>query len=360
MRRLVAAVLALALGAPGVLADPETSRTLYQAGKRKYQLGDYDRAIELFKQAYEEQPAPAYIYNIAQAYRLKGDCPHALRRYREFLAAKPGGALRGRVQGYITQLEAKCKAPAASKGEPPSGSEAAKSGEPGEPAESKAAPSSTDAGAAPEAGGQTEDGGVRVADAGSDASSGGAAGQIEKPATAPSGPRFFAASAEGGVALFNLGDVVVPASPTLRLFAGYPLSLGPISLEPGVGVELSTMAYDDTAGNSTARFATLVVGAQARMAVIDRLSVGIDGGVGLLRFSGLEEGNPFTEGGVARDGAASSLAVRAGLSAEYDVGMGLAAALTPGFVWASRTDDLREPISSITRLELLAGVRYRR
>lgn len=358
MRRLVAAALALTLGAPGVLADPETSRTLYQAGKRKYQLGDYDRAITLFKQAYEEQPAPAYLYNIAQAYRLEGNCPQALAYYRKFLAAKPDGALGGRVKGYITELEAKCKAAESDAAKPPTPeSPGAGAGE----AEAKAQPGSTDAGAAPEAGGQPEGSGVRVADAGEgEAASAGAAAQIEKPATAPPGPRFIAASAEGGVALFDLGDVVVPASPTLRLFAGYPLSLGPISLEPGVGVELSTMAYDDTAGDSTAMFATFVVGAQARMEVVSRLSVGVDGGVGLLRFSDLDEGNPFTEGGAARDGAASSLAVRAGLSAEYDVGMGLAAALTPGFVWASRTDDLREPISSITRLELLAGVRYRR
>ena len=53
-------------------ADKETSVQLYKAGKRKYELGDYKKAITLFEQAYEEHPAPAYLFKVALAYVKRG------------------------------------------------------------------------------------------------------------------------------------------------------------------------------------------------------------------------------------------------------------------------------------------------
>ncbi len=80
-----------------VHADKETSVQLYKAGKRKYELGEFDRAIGLFQQAYDEHPAPAYLYNIAQAYLKLENCPEALKHFKRFVAEKPDAPNRAAV-----------------------------------------------------------------------------------------------------------------------------------------------------------------------------------------------------------------------------------------------------------------------
>src|SRR5262245_38218137 len=70
--------------------------SLYEAGVRRYNLADYDQAIDLFKRAYLLSEAPELLFNVAQAYRLKGDgfCALALRFYRNYLRLDPKTAKR--------------------------------------------------------------------------------------------------------------------------------------------------------------------------------------------------------------------------------------------------------------------------
>lgn len=332
-------------------ADFETSKTLFAAGKRKYSLGEYDRAIELFKQAYEEHPAPAYLYNIGQAYRKAGDCKNALDYFGRFLDSNPEDDARQRVITDISDVEAKCDLgkktnPEADKTEPE------KAGPDQQPDKTEPDPDKTGPTRVADA--------TKTGDAKTGAKAGGADTGITRPIPEPSGPALFVATAEGGISLFDIGDVVLPVSPTLRLFGGYPLELAGIRVEPGASLELQTMAYEHAMGDSTAMFTTFLLGAQAHYPIVDKISAGADLGLGFMRFSSLEAGNPFVTDFAARDGAKTSFALRLGVSGEYQVLPGLSASLAPAFAWASRTDDLREPISSITRIELLVGVRYRR
>lgn len=331
MIRLAIVALALAIAAPAH-ADPQTSKTLFAAGKRKYELGEYDQAIELFKMAYKEHPFPAYFYNIGQAFRKSGDCKSALDFFGRFLDSDPTGPARERVEADIAEVSKTCDTEPESQPEP---EPEVKTPEPEPEPE-------------PEA---------RVADARTAEPTG---PSVTLPAPAPSGPSLFAATAEVGVTLFDIGDVIVPVSPTLRLFGGYPLELAGVRVEPGLSLELQTMAYEHAMGDSTAMFTTVLVGGQAHYPIADKIAAGADLGFGIMRFSSLEAGNPFVEAGAERTGTETSFALRLGLSGEYALLPGLSAAFTPAFVWASRTDDLREPISSFTRIELLAGVRYRR
>jgi hypothetical protein len=50
---------------------------LEASGNKHFELAEYDAAIADFKEAYRIGDAPGYLYNIAQAYRLKGDCRNA-------------------------------------------------------------------------------------------------------------------------------------------------------------------------------------------------------------------------------------------------------------------------------------------
>src|SRR5712672_1848725 len=54
---------------------------LYDEGKRHFDIGEYAQAIASWKQSYLRSSAPLLLFNIAQAYRLSGNCAQANRFY---------------------------------------------------------------------------------------------------------------------------------------------------------------------------------------------------------------------------------------------------------------------------------------
>lgn len=100
MRGLAASLLALALvglvvprsarAAPpdAAAASPEErsrARALFDEGKTHYDLGEYPQAIARFKEGYRISQSPVFLFNIAQSYRLMGECAEAARFYRNYL-----------------------------------------------------------------------------------------------------------------------------------------------------------------------------------------------------------------------------------------------------------------------------------
>jgi tetratricopeptide (TPR) repeat protein len=87
---------------------------LYQEGLKHYNLAEYDDAIESFKAAYKISNAAGLLYNIAQAYRLKGDCQNALTFYKNYLRNQPDAKNADKVAQRIAEMEqcVKDKAPA--------------------------------------------------------------------------------------------------------------------------------------------------------------------------------------------------------------------------------------------------------
>jgi hypothetical protein len=104
-------LLALALPAPGRAqpaaagrpdnAEENTPRAHYQRGLNHYNVAEYDQAIAEFKKAYELSNAPELLFNIGQAYRLKGDCKQAVRVYRSFLREAGSRANRSAAESFI-------------------------------------------------------------------------------------------------------------------------------------------------------------------------------------------------------------------------------------------------------------------
>lgn len=80
------------------------ARQLYNEGRARFDAGDYEGAIVQFRRAYELVHANRLLYNIAQAERLRGSCPDALRTYREFLAEEPAGKLRELAEARVVEL----------------------------------------------------------------------------------------------------------------------------------------------------------------------------------------------------------------------------------------------------------------
>jgi hypothetical protein len=118
-RRLpvIAFTLFCALGsAPLVLAQPQPPPDLvtqakahYELGMTAYELGHYDRAIDAFSKAYELDPAPVLLYNIAQAHWKKNNPEQAISFYRRYLEADPQAQNRARIKTRIHELETQLK-----------------------------------------------------------------------------------------------------------------------------------------------------------------------------------------------------------------------------------------------------------
>jgi hypothetical protein len=106
------AALAAALGPPAAAAQPRSGAVErdYREGKQAYAEGDYETAAARFQDAYLLSDDPTYLFNLAQAQRLDGDCRGAHRSYREFLERMPDAPNRADVEAKIDALE-RCARP---------------------------------------------------------------------------------------------------------------------------------------------------------------------------------------------------------------------------------------------------------
>jgi tetratricopeptide (TPR) repeat protein len=120
-----ALLLGIVLLAAPALAAPPTPLTIGEAAShhRKgimfYELGDFDDAITEFKRAYEITDAPALLFNIAQAYRKKGDLAQALHFYETFIRLAPHARNRGDAEVLVVEMQAKLAEQARLAHEPP-------------------------------------------------------------------------------------------------------------------------------------------------------------------------------------------------------------------------------------------------
>jgi tetratricopeptide (TPR) repeat protein len=110
-------------------AAPTTAGEWVKEGVNHYTLGNFDKAVDAFKRAFEletdESKRAAYVYNIAQSYRQANDCAKAQFFYRRFLSLKASDTVkpltdkeRKSAEDFIKDLEP-CVQQAASLGRRP-------------------------------------------------------------------------------------------------------------------------------------------------------------------------------------------------------------------------------------------------
>jgi len=117
MKRTITSIAAALLLAPALAhADPKTADEWYTEGSKQYDLGNFDKAIEAFKQGFsletDEDKRAKYVFNIAQSYRQANDCAKAHFFYKRFLALKANDTVkplpaktRKAVEDFITDAE---------------------------------------------------------------------------------------------------------------------------------------------------------------------------------------------------------------------------------------------------------------
>lgn len=101
------AMIAVLLSAPPVHAQAEapSPQSLYEAAVKAYNLGRFEQAIALFSDAYERDPAPVLLFNIAQAHKKLGHHERAIFFYRRYIESETKPFDRADVQGRIKSEE---------------------------------------------------------------------------------------------------------------------------------------------------------------------------------------------------------------------------------------------------------------
>lgn len=89
--------------APEVI--PPKARALAMQGRAYHDAGDYGNAIIAFKEAYVMAPSPGLLFNLAQAYRLAGNCDDAALMYRRYIATDPGVEGKTIAEGHLNTVE---------------------------------------------------------------------------------------------------------------------------------------------------------------------------------------------------------------------------------------------------------------
>ena len=118
-RNKVPAVLLVLGFAVGLTAAPSSARAEDQEtkqarqharnAKQYFDLGQWDEAIAEYREAYRLRSDPAFLFNIAQSYRRKGDLQPALDLYKNYLIENPTTPKRTDIEKRIQTLEEEMK-----------------------------------------------------------------------------------------------------------------------------------------------------------------------------------------------------------------------------------------------------------
>lgn len=95
--------------APARADDKTDAERHYQLGKRHYNVQEWNEAVDEFKAAYKLVPEAVYLFNIAQAYRLKRDCANAAKFYATYQREEKDRKARDSVKKLREEMEACAK-----------------------------------------------------------------------------------------------------------------------------------------------------------------------------------------------------------------------------------------------------------
>jgi hypothetical protein len=365
-------LMTLSIGSASVFAQPsspgvQAAQNLFAKGNTAYNLGRYAEAAELFAKAYEEWQQPEFLYNIAQSYRLGGNCKQALHFYKRFRALKEQDTTaplsqrkKDDIEKFIAELN-ECIAKAErSAGAQPDGIVKPQAGAaaPGvsPPAAQGGAAQSTATGAPTPATGPASGGPIRTA-----AAEPRVEGEDE-PDTAVTTtlpvaePRLVVARLTAGVALVSSGDLEIPAQPVVRLGGGYPIHLAPLTVEIGAALSYTPLPYEVMGESKRGAMLGVRGSVVASYPVTPKLSLRGELGLGIISLSGLEAGNPISSDSRARSFTMPNVAI--GVAADYALATNLSATVSPLNLTFSRGVDGMYA-SSMREIDIIVGIGYR-
>jgi hypothetical protein len=334
---IAATIVVVALAAAVAHADEAAeAKEHFNRGVKLYNLGHFQEAIPEFEKAYDLEPAPILLFNIAQAHRQNGSKERALFFYRRYLEQEPNATKRADVEQRMKELAQSVQQENEQKHKPPT------EVSPPPP------PPNTPQGVPPPAP---------------------AAAAVPTPvvvagATSPTGvsPWRIAVALGPSFVGFSGRDISAPVLFGLQLGGSYEFLHGPSDLRAGVTGLYASLPYTNVNSNAqqTSSFWGALLTADYSYRVIEPLRLGAGIGLGIVWWAGLSQGNPFTVGYVEASGAIPMPTLALSLHAEYLVTSHLFVNLTPELLLSKTTSDgLSQAVSSVHRFDLDVGVGYR-
>jgi len=105
---MIRALVILLVCATPALAQPsgrDAAKAHFKSGKALQDAGKYSEAADEYQAAYDNDPRPAMLFNIAQAHRLAGHKKTALDFYQRYLTDEPSGAGAREARQWVTELQ---------------------------------------------------------------------------------------------------------------------------------------------------------------------------------------------------------------------------------------------------------------
>jgi len=374
---LAAGCLLVAIGTaaavPGTEAGKKAARPHYEKGASEYNLGHFAESISEFEKAYEQDPAPILLFNIAQAHRQSGNNERAAFFYRRYLEQEPNAANRPEVEKRIKDLESVIQQQNDVKRRPPT-----------EVTDQDQRAAAQPPGSAPAA---TPSSATATTFAPPPPLPGAAATALPPPITPGSPGTGLPGSPEAGVASsatpadsetahpihlalsvgpafpsFSGPDLQEPTMLSLRLGVAYGIDLHRAGVvDVGVSGGFAPFKYRTTDHDidKSAAFWGLLATGTYRYRLVPNFDIAGEVGGGVVWWSGLGEQNPFTMGGVAATGAVPMPSLLLGLGAFYYLPARFSIFAKPTFLLSKTTGDgLSSAISSVSRFDLAFGIGY--
>ncbi|MGB8298868.1 MAG: tetratricopeptide repeat protein [Polyangia bacterium] len=91
--------------AHGQDAATEEAREHFRKGQQFFDVGRWDEAADEFEKAYAVRSDPTFLFNMAQAYRRKGDAKRAIDLYKNYLIKAPKSPQRAEIEERIRTLQ---------------------------------------------------------------------------------------------------------------------------------------------------------------------------------------------------------------------------------------------------------------
>lgn len=392
MKRLVSVkslLVALVLAPTLALAQPKTADEWYKEGEQQYNLGDFDKAAEAFKQGFaaetDESKKPAYLYNVAQAYRQGQKCKDAAFFYKRYLVLKDADTVkplkpekRAEIEQRITEME-EC-----AKTQPGGGTTTGTTGTTGTKTGTgtgtgttgtktgtgtTGTTTGTKTGTGTTTGTKTGTTGTKTGTGTTTAQTGNEEEEEEEVVeeeiydSMGEQPRLVSARLLLGGAYVGMGDLDVGMRGAFALIGGYPVLRQPkLLVEAGLFFGTTPINYKNnmTTANSRAMLTGVMANAAATYDVAPKIRARGDLGIGVQSFSGLDMGNPFTDGNLGTTGALTMFAFRLGVSGDYEITKNIVVTAMPfAFTYSPAKEGLRSDISGIMKIEFMVGAGYR-
>jgi iron complex outermembrane receptor protein len=83
---------------------PRLAAQKFESGMAHYHLQEWDEAIAAWQAGFRIKPAPEFLYNIAQAYRLSKRADKALQYYETYLRMEPKAPNRADIEKHMAAL----------------------------------------------------------------------------------------------------------------------------------------------------------------------------------------------------------------------------------------------------------------